>query len=885
MKINFPFRITSMTFVVVLFVVSLSCSKVKYKYPFQNPELSIEERVNNLIFQMTIKEKVSQVIYEADSIGRLGIPKYNWWNECLHGVARSGLATVFPQAIGMAATWDTANMLKISTAISDEARAKYHHYIKQNKREIYQGLTFWSPNINIFRDPRWGRGMETYGEDPFLTGKLAVQFIKGLQGNDPTYLKVVATAKHYVVHSGPEPERHSFDALTDERDFRETYMPAFKMAVQEAGAYSVMCAYNRYKGEPCCGSDYLLNQILRKDWGFKGYVVSDCGAIDDFYNGHNVVKTKPEAAALAVKSGTDLNCGETYKALEEALQKGLITEKEIDKALKNLFIARFKLGMFDPDEKVKYAQIPYEVVDCKKHKDLALETARKSIVLLKNENNLLPLSKNIKTIAVIGPNSNDENVLLANYNGIPSKIVTPLQGIKDKLPSAKILYAMGCEHAENLPTFDIIPENVLFTSTEKKETGLKAEYFNNNDFNGTPKVTRIDRTVNFNWWDKAPVKGLGDDNFSVRWTGVIVPQVTGDYYIGSEARNGMKVYLNDSMIVNSFNVHEANKSYIKIKLTAGKPYKIKVEYIEKYGDAGIKLIWDVPGKNLKKEALDIAKQADAIVMFMGLSPRLEGEEMKVEVTGFRGGDRLTLDIPAIQTDLIKSVKALGKPVVLVLLTGSAVSINWENENIPAILEAWYGGQAAGTAIADVLFGDYNPAGRLPVTFYKSVKDLPPFIDYNMTGKTYRYFKGESLYEFGYGLSYTTFSYKSLQMPQSVAAGAEVKLSVDVTNSGQKDGEEVVEMYITHVAASVPVPIRSLAGFKRVFIKAGETKKVEFVLTPTQLSVIDNSFKRIIQPGKLIFSIGGKQPDAKSIANGIVIQSDLEITGNVIAVKE
>jgi len=381
------------------------------------------------------------------------------------------------------------------------------------------------------------------------------------------------------------------------------------------------------------------------------------------------------------------------------------------------------------------------------------------------------------------------------------------------------------------------------------------------------------------------VDGLSDDHFSVRWTGVIVPPVTGDYYLGSEARNGMKVYLNDSMIVNSFNVHEANKAYKKVKLLAGTTYKIKTEYIEKTGDAGIKLIWDVPGKNLKKEALDIAKQADVVVMFMGLSPRLEGEEMKVEVAGFQGGDRLTLDIPAIQTELIKSVKALGKPLVLVLLTGSAVSVNWENENIPAILEAWYGGQAAGTAIADVLFGDYNPAGRLPVTFYKSVKDIPPFTDYNLAGKTYRYFKGNPLYEFGFGLSYTTFTYKNFQMPSAVDAGKEVKLSADVTNSGQKDGEEVVEVYLSHQNSAIPVPIRSLVGFKRIFLKTGETKKVEFILTPSQLSIIDASFKRVIQPGKITVSVGSKQPDVVSVKNSSVIQSELEIKGTVFSIKE
>ncbi len=846
--------------------------KAKYEYPFQDPSLPVEERVNDLISRMTIEEKVSQMVYTSAAIPRLGIPEYNWWNEALHGVARAGRATVFPQAIGMSAMWDTAQMLKVSTCISTEARAKHQEFVRKGKRGIYEGLTFWSPNINIFRDPRWGRGMETYGEDPFLTGKTAIAFIKGMQGDDPKYLKTVATAKHYAVHSGPEPERHTFDAKPSQYDLYSTYLPAFKMAVEDAHVESVMCAYNRVRGKACCGSDTLLTQILRNEWGFNGYVVSDCWAIADIYQTHKVVATEEEAAALATRSGTDLECGKNFKSLVKAVKDGIVSEEEINTALKRLFTARFKLGMFDPDNMVKYAQIPYSALDSKENRELALETARKSMVLLKNEKNILPLSKDIKKVAVIGPNANDVEVMLANYNGFPTDPVTPLRGIREKLPNAQILYSPGCPPAENLPILEPIPATVWFTADDQKQHGVNAEYYDSINFAGKPKFIQVDSSVNANWWDQAPRQDMNDDRFAVRWTGVVVPPVSGRYALGAEGKTGYRVYMNDSLIFAYENEHAPEKVYDYFDLKAGKTYRFRVEYFEKQGDAEMKLLWQVPGKDLKKEALECARQSDVVLMFMGLSPRLEGEEMKVRVEGFLGGDRLTLDLPRNQEELIKAVSALKKPLILVLLNGSAVSINWEQKNIPGILEAWYPGQAAGTAIADVLFGDYNPAGRLPVTFYKSVNDLPSFENYDMAGRTYRYFTKEVLYPFGYGLSYTTFRYDSLTLSKPKINQAEsVTASVSVTNTGKKDGEEVVQLYISTPVSKSPRAIKSLKGFQRIFLKAGETKKVNFIITPEALANFDehnNAF--IVNPGTYKVLVG------KSSAAGDLISCSLDI---------
>ncbi|MDP4273177.1 MAG: glycoside hydrolase family 3 C-terminal domain-containing protein [Bacteroidota bacterium] len=850
--------------------------------PYKDINLSFEERVNNLISQMTLDEKISQMMDVAQAIPRLDIPAYNWWNEGLHGVARAGIATVFPQAIALGATWNDSLIYKVASVISDEFRAKYNDFQKKNQRGRYQGLTVWSPNINIFRDPRWGRGQETYGEDPYLTSRIGVSFVKGLQGNDPRYLKVVATPKHFAVHSGPEPERHRFDARIDERDFMETYSPAFEACIREAGAYSIMGAYNRYMGQACCASDQLLKKTLRDTWGFQGYVVSDCDAIADIYRTHKVVNSGAEAAACAVKAGCDLNCGNTFQYLKEAVNKGLISEKEIDESVRRLFMARFKLGLFDPPQMVKYAQIPFSVNNAHEHRQLALETARQSIVLLKNTGYTLPLKKNIRSIAVIGPNANVQEVMYGNYNGTPSKAITPLEGIMNKVSTTtKVNYALGCSWTNDSPALGIIKGEALTTG---KIEGLRGEYFNNNNFEGKPFATRIDKSINLSWESNGPIKGMKSNDVSIRWTGKLIAPSTGEYMIQVTGDDGYRLYLDNKLFLESWQEQAATSKEGKINLKAGEKHDIKIEYFQTKGEATISLKWGKTGENPKKEALSLAEKSDAIVFIGGISPRLEGEEMKVNADGFSGGDRTKLDLPAAQENLLKELYATGKPVVLVLLNGSALAVNWANEKIPAILEAWYPGEEGGAAIADVLFGDYNPAGRLPVTFYKNVDQLPPFEDYNMKGRTYRYFEGLPLYGFGYGLSYTKFKYSNLRLPASVNAGDQVNVTADVENIGKKDGDEVVELYLSHQKASVPVANLSLQGFHRIHLKSGEKKKVEFVLNPRQLSVVDTAYCRVVEPGIVNISIGGQQPEKdKKLEN--VISAQLEIKGETIPVKE
>jgi beta-glucosidase len=684
----------------------------------QTPD-SFERRVNDLVSRMTLAEKVSQMQDVAPAIDRLGIPAYNWWNEALHGVARSGLATSFPQAIGLAATWDDSLIFRMATVISDEARAKHHEYVRQGSRGRYQGLTFWSPNINLFRDPRWGRGQETYGEDPFLTGRIAVQFIRGMQGDDPKYLKTVSTVKHFAVHSGPEPERHTFDAVVSERDLRESYLPHFAAGIRDGHAYSLMCAYNRVLGSPACGSDLLLKQILRGEWRFAGYVVSDCGAINDIHERHKVEPTAAAAAARAAKTGTDLECGSVYANLVDAVKQGLISEQAIDTAVKRLFLARFRLGMFDPPERVRWAQIPYSVLDAPEHRALARQVARESIVLLKNAGNLLPLRKDLGTIAVIGPNADDKPMLLGNYEGAPADSITPLRGIREAVPNTRVLYARGSD------------------------------------------------------------------------------------WIGSS----------DSLLA---------------------------------------------------AAVRTAQQADVVVLCLGLTARLEGEEMDVQIEAFRGGDRTSLDLPAAQERVLERIVALGKPTVLVLMSGSAVAINWAEDHVPAIVEAWYGGQAAGRALADVLFGDYTPAGRLPVTFYKSVNDLPAFDDYRMAGRTYRFFKGTPLYPFGYGLSYTTFAYQNLRVSgDKTRARDTVIVRVDVTNTGQRQGDEVAQLYVRHLGSRVERPIEDLRGFSRVSLDPGKTRRVEFALPISSLAYWDSQTHAwVVEPEGVEIGIGSSSADIR-----------------------
>ena len=859
-------------------------------YPFQDPDRPLEERVDDLVGRMTLDEKVKQTLYNAPAIERLGVPAYNWWNEALHGVARAGRATVFPQAIGLAATWDSEIMFRVATTISDEARAKHHDAVKKGRRGIYEGLTFWSPNINIFRDPRWGRGMETFGEDPYLTGRLGVEFVKGMQGDHPYYFKTIATPKHFAVHSGPEPERHVFDAVVDERDLRETYLPAFRMAVIEGKAYSIMCAYNRFLGAPCCGSNELLQKILRREWGFDGYVVSDCWAITDFYQYHKVVGSAPEAAAMALRAGTDLNCGVAYDSLGAAIREGLVSADLLDRSVKRLFCARFRLGMFDPAERVPFADTPIEVNNSEQHRQLALEAARKSIVLLKNENGFLPLSKNVRSIAVIGPNADDVDVLLGNYNGTPSGPVTLLDGIRKKVDaSTTVFFSRGCEIAEKIPFFDVVPSSALVVDTGGVERpGLRGEYFSNTIFAGTPALVRIDPSIDFNWWKDSPGPGVRADSFSVRWTGWLIPSISGVYELGVTVFGGFRLFLDDSLVTEHSSEHATHTQSKRVDFTIGVPRRIRVEYWDLRADRIVKLVWSPLHPSLEDEALAAARQADVVVLALGLSPRLEGEEMPVSIPGFAGGDRVDIRMPEVQENLMKRIAGLRKPLVLVLLNGSPLGIGWASENVPAIVEAWYPGQAAGTALADVLFGDYNPAGRLPVTFYRSVDQLPPFNDYAMAGRTYRYFTGEPLFPFGYGLSYTTFEYSNLQIPRVVQAGARVEVSVDVRNSGSKEGEEVVQLYVTDVEASVPVPLRSLQGFKRVRLSPGEKVNVTLTLEARQLSLIDQAGRRVLEPGIFEISVGGGQPVLKVsrwMHPSGVVTGRMEVHGEPLPISE
>ena len=853
---------------VVLLVLAASPAAAQQS-AYQNTSLPFEHRAADLVSRMTLEEKVSQMKDVAPAIERLGIPAYNWWNEALHGVARSGLATVFPQAIGFAATWNDSLVFRMASVISDEARAKHHEYVRNGSFGRYQGLTFWSPNINLFRDPRWGRGQETYGEDPYLTGTLAVQFIRGLQGDDPKYFKTVGTVKHFAVHSGPESSRHTFDAVVSERDLRESYLPHFKMGIREGGAYSLMCAYNRLYGKAACGSDLLLGNILRGEWKFPGYIVSDCGAIDDIYLRHKVVQTAPEAAALAVKTGTDLDCGRVYPNLVEAVKQGLITEAQIDTSVTRLFLARFKLGMFDPPEMVRWARTPFSVLDQPSHHELARQVARESMVLLRNERGTLPLRKDLRTLAVIGPNANEWHMLLGNYNGIPSDPVTPLRGIREAVSRAtRVIYARGSDLADGFPLLDAVPSAVLRTSNGRR--GLQAEYFATRKLEGAPVFTAVDTSVDADWHEDAPRQSMNANDFGVRWSGTIRPTASGMYRLGVVGTMKAEVMVDDSVVARTSYPQRDDEfpeprlaQSNPIRLLAGHSYRVRIDAHESYGEAQLQFVWSMPTASLEADAVSAARQADAVMVFLGLTSRLEGEEMSVAINGFSGGDRTSIDLPAAQQRLLERVVAVGKPTVLVLLNGSALAVNWAQAHVPAIVEAWYPGQA-GNAIADVLFGDYNPAGRLPVTFYKSVNDLPAFEDYRMAGRTYRFFKGEPLYPFGHGLSYTTFTYANLRTSaESAGANDTVTVSVDVTNSGRRAGDEVVQMYVEHVGSTVERPIRDLRGYRRLTLEPGSTRTVTMRVPISSLAYWDaNGHRWVVEPDQVRIRVGASSADLR-----------------------
>jgi beta-glucosidase len=813
---------------------------------------------------MTLGEKIRQMQNQAPAIPRLGVPEYNWWSEALHGVAVNGIATVFPQAIGMAATWDPELIHSEADVVSTEARAKHNEAVRLGRSGIFQGLTFWSPNINIFRDPRWGRGQETFGEDPFLTSRIGVAFVRGLQGDDPKYFKVISTPKHFAVHSGPEQLRHRFDARTTGRDLYETYLPAFEACITEGGAYSIMGAYNRYEGVPCTASTLLLVKNLRERWKFPGYVVSDCGAITDIFAGHGFAKDAAEASALGVKAGCDLTCGDEYTSLAEAVSRGLISEKEIDVAVRRLMTARFRLGMFDPAESVPYARIPFQANDTPEHRALALDVARESIVLLRNAGNALPLKKGLGSIAVIGPAADDLDVLLGNYNGTPSHPVTLLQGIREKVgEGTNVRYARGCEMAEGMaPPLSPVPSRCLSTGEGgSRRSGLNGEYFNNMQLSGPPSSLRVDSTIDFTW-ENPPAAGVPHDGFSARWTGRITPAVSGTYYFGVTVDDGVRMYVDGKLFLEDWHDGGSRRIAKEIAFHAGESHEIKLEYYQDGGAAVLQLGWMLNNVDPAVEAVALARESDQIIAVMGISPLLEGEEMSVSFKGFAGGDRTDITLPGPQRKLLDSLVSLGKPIVLVLTNGSALALPWESEHIGGILEAWYPGEEGGRAVADILFGDYNPAGKLPVTFYRSVEDIPPFESYGMEGRTYRYFRGKPVYPFGYGLSYTHFEYEGATVSQPrVRSTDSVIVQVTLANRGERAGDEVVQIYVTGPDTAASAPIRSLKAFTRIHLKKGEEKSASLTLRARDLRVYDESLDRyVVRPGVYRLGVGGSSGD-------------------------
>ncbi|MDG6100013.1 beta-glucosidase [Alteromonas sp. ZYF713] len=820
--------------------------------PFRDKQLPLEKRVDDLISRLTVEEKISQLFDKSAPIPRLSIPEYYWWNEALHGVARAGKATVFPQAIGLAATFDKDLMLNVATAISDEGRAKHHAFGRKNTIAMYGGLTYWSPNINIFRDPRWGRGQETYGEDPFLTSTMATSFVKGLEGDDPTYLKSVATIKHYAVHSGPEVSRHSDDYTASQKDLSETYLKAFKDTIAATDVSSVMCAYNRVNGLPACGSDSLLKDLLRDSFGFSGYVVSDCGAIADFYdeNSHHVVTSPEEAAANALKAGTDLNCGDhhgnTFSYLKEALAQGLVEEQDIDRALTRLLTARIKLGMFDEDSSHPYTQLSESVIGSDKHIDLARRAAESSMVLLKNDG-ILPLKPSSK-IALIGPNADNKSILVGNYHGTPIAPSTPKQAISAFLPEDKFRYAPGSSLTENIfAHFNTVPEAVFSHTNAQGQRlpGLVAKYYPASHFNLQPSYRQIEPNIDFSETG-IPMHRQPNQEFAIRWHGLFEPQKTGNYAFNL---SNVDVYLDDIPVAGS------------MYLEAGKTYSFRAEsVIQQYWhsnviDPDIRFEWVNTDVDLTAEAIQIAKESDVIVFVGGISAQLEGEEMALEIDGFSHGDRTHLALPKSQTKLLKALHKLGKPIVLVNMSGSAMALNWHDKNLNAIIQGFYPGEQTGPALVNILYGKTSPSGRLPVTFYSSVDDLPDFKDYSMKNRTYKYYTGAPLYPFGFGLSYTDFQYDSLALTREKDG---LSISVAIHNRGEMPADEVVQVYLSMPDAPNEVPQRELAAFKRVSIKSGQREKIQFTLANDQLTYVDQSGVLQTYVGELQVSVGGGQ---------------------------
>lgn len=850
--------------------------------PWLDVSASFEQRAAALVAQMTLEEKAAQMQNAAPAIERLGVPAYDWWNEGLHGVARAGQATVFPQAIGLAATFDVPLMGQVAATISDEARAKHHQFLREGAHGRYQGLTFWSPNVNIFRDPRWGRGQETYGEDPYLTARMGVAFVRGLQGDDPVYRKLDATAKHLAVHSGPEADRHHFDARPSRRDLYDTYLPAFEALVKEGDVDAVMGAYNRVYGESASASRFLLRDVLRRDWGFKGYVVSDCWAIVDIWKHHRIVTTREAAAALAVRNGTELECGQEYATLPSAVRQGLISEAEIDDTVTRLFTARMRLGMFDPPERVRWARIPASVNQAPAHDALALKAAQASLVLLKNDG-ILPLSRNTRRIAVVGPTADDTMALLGNYFGTPAAPVTILQGIREAAKGVEVRYARGVDLVEGRDdpgATPLIEPTYLRPSADSPERGLRGEYFRTPDLSGTPALVRTDAQIGFRWdrgsptdnllarGEAAPGQGIPNDRFSIRWSGQLLPPVSGRYRLEVAGDDGYRLYLDGKRVIDHWvNTDRLHAGGVELDLQAGRAYALTLEYYDDQRDAGVRLGWRMPGAKAPfDEALDAARDADVVVFVGGLTGDVEGEEMTVNYPGFAGGDRTDLRLPAPQRTLLEALHGTGKPVVMVLTGGSAIAVDWAQAHLPAILMSWYPGQRGGTAVGQALFGDVNPSGRLPVTFYKAGEAMPAFDDYAMEGRTYRYFRGTPLYPFGHGLSYTRFDYGTLRLDaDSLRADGRLGVAVDVANTGTRSGDEVVQLYVRREHAGSGDAVQELRGFQRVQLAPGERRTVTFTLEAAQaLRHYDEARAAYaVQPGAYEVRVGASSADIRA----------------------
>ena len=846
--------------------------------PYMNPKLSPEERASDLVHRMTLAEKASQLVNQARAIPRLKIPAYDWWSEALHGVVADGI-TEFPEPLALAATFDTPRIHEMARVIGVEARIVHAQSLHDGNSGFFRGLDFWAPNVNIFRDPRWGRGQETYGEDPFLSGRMAVAFVTGMQGDDPNYYRVISTPKHFAVHSGPEPTRHFTDVDVSKHDQEDTYFPAFRAAVVEGHAGSLMCAYNAINGQPACANRFLLDHTLRGAWHFQGYVVSDCGAVRDIFSGHHYRPTQPQASAISLQLGMDNECidGDTevtddhdYKPYIEAVQQGYLPETAIDTALVRLFTARIRLGMFDPPDTGPYSKIEKSELEGAAHRALARRIGNESMVLLKNDG-VLPL-KSAKRITVVGPLAEQTAVLLGNYNGSPSHTVSVLEGMKAEFPEAKITYVPGTQFLSNHG--DPLPVSVLTTADGKP--GLKAEYYSRPDSESkTPPIaSRVESGINLNE-SNVPEQAKGNQRLSVHWTGFLNPNATGDYLFGIRSDGFARISVSDRLITQGW----GNGTKIgQVHLEKGSAVKLDVAYnVGREGRIEAQLIWDRVNNAPDPAAVTAAKSADVVIAVVGITSRLEGEEMPVDQSGFLGGDRTSLDLPKPEEDLVQAVATTGKPLVIVLMNGSALSVNWEKTNANAILETWYSGEEGGAAIAETLSGKNNPAGRLPVTFYEDVHQLPHFEDYSMKGRTYRYFEGEPLWPFGFGLSYTTFAYSNLTLPQSpIDAGDLLGASVTVTNTGKVAGDEVVQLYLKF--PDIPgAPIRALRGFQRIHLDPGASQKVEFRLNPRDMSMVTQAGDIIEAQGKYTVSLGGGQPGTGAPS----VSGNFEINGQIM----